>query len=58
MIIHTKINKNTMNETTKAKKAAYQKKQEAQGKKVVNWIFGVLLVLAIIFAVYSVFIVS
>lgn len=31
-----------MNETTKAKKAAYQKKQEAQGKKVVNWIFGAI----------------
>ena len=40
------------------KKVAYQKKQEDNGKKVVNWIFGVLIVLAIAFVVYSVFIVS
>jgi uncharacterized Rmd1/YagE family protein len=47
-----------MNEKTKAKKAAYQKKQEEQGKKVVNWIFGVLIVLAIIFMVYTMVLVS
>ena len=40
------------------KKVAYQKKQEDNGKKVVNWIFGVLILLAIIFVIYSVFIVS
>jgi len=40
------------------KKLAYQKKQEDSGKKVVNWIFGVLILLAIAFVVYSVFIVS
>ena len=40
------------------KKVAYQKKQEDKGKKVVNWIFGVLIVLALAFGVYSVFIVS
>jgi len=40
------------------KKVAYQKKQEDNGKKVVNWIFGVLILLAIAFVVYSVFIVS
>ena len=31
------------------KKVAYQKKQEDNGKKVVNWIFGVLILLAIAF---------
>ncbi len=40
------------------KKVAYQKKVEDNGKKVVNWIFGVLILLAIAFVVYSVFIVS
>ena len=37
----------------KAKHAAYEKKQAAQGEKVIKWIFGVLIVLAIIFAIYS-----
>jgi len=37
---------------------AYQKKQEQGGKKVLEWIFGVLVVLAILFVVYSIFIVS
>ena len=40
------------------KKVAYQKKVEDKGKKVVNWIFGVLILLALAFVVYSVFIVS
>jgi hypothetical protein len=40
------------------KKVAYQKKQEQGGKKVLEWIFGVLVVLAILFVVYSIFIVS
>ena len=39
-------------------KEAYQKKQEDSGKKVLEWIFGVLVVLAIIFVIYSIFIVS
>ena len=30
------------------KKAAYQKKQEKGGKKVMEWIFGVLVLLAIV----------
>ncbi len=41
-----------------AKKVAYQKKQEEGGKKVVNWIFICLIFLAILFVVYSVYIVS
>ena len=40
------------------KKVSYQKKVEDNGKKVVNWIFGVLILLAIAFVAYSVFIVS
>ena len=39
-------------------KVAYQKTQEDSGKKVLEWIFGVLVVLAIIFVIYSIFIVS
>ncbi len=38
------------------KKVAYEKKQEDKGKKVMEWIFGVLVALAIaliIFYVYS-----
>jgi len=41
-----------------AKKVAYQKKQEEGGKKVVNWIFVCLILLALLFVVYSVYIVS
>ena len=37
----------------RAKHAAYEKKQAAQGEKVIKWIFGVLIVLAVCFAVYS-----
>ena len=40
------------------KKVAYEKKQEDKGKKVLEWIFGVLVVLAILFVIYSIFIVS
>lgn len=38
----------------KAKQVAYEKKQAEKGEKVIKWIFGILLLLAIIFAVYSV----
>lgn len=40
------------------KKVAYEKKQEEGGKKVMSWIFGVLIVLAILFVAYSIFIVA
>ena len=46
------------NSNSTAKKEAYQKKQEEGGKKVLEWIFGVLVVLAILFVVYSIWIVS
>jgi len=41
-----------------AKKEAFEKKQEEGGKKVLEWIFGVLVILAILFVVYSIWIVS
>ena len=37
----------------RAKHAAYEKKQAEKGVKVIKWIFGVLIVLAIIFAIYA-----
>ena len=37
------------------KKEAYQKKQEEGGKKVLEYIFGALLILAVLFVVYSIF---
>ena len=40
------------------KKEAYQKKQEEGGKKVLEYIFGALIILAIAFVIYSIFIVS
>lgn len=33
----------------RAKHAAYEKKQAAKGEKVIKWIFGVLIALAILF---------
>ena len=40
-----------MNKKVNAKKEAWQKKQEEKGKKVVGWIFGVLILLAIIYLI-------
>ena len=37
----------------RAKHAAYEKKQAAQGEKIIRWIFGILVALAILFAIYS-----
>ena len=37
----------------RAKHAAYEKKQAAQGEKIIQWIFGILVALAILFAIYS-----
>ncbi len=36
-----------------AKREAWQKKQEEQGKKVIMWIFGVLIILAICYMVWT-----
>ena len=37
----------------KAKHEAYEKKQAAKGEKVIKWIFGGLIVLAIIAMIYT-----
>ena len=63
LISHSSLKQCFMAQIAKASKAtkkreAYQKKQEDSGKKVLEWIFGVLVVLAIIFVIYSIFIVS
>lgn len=41
-----------------AKRAAYEKKQEKQGESIIKWIIGILIVLALAYAAYSVYIVS
>ena len=47
-----------MNKKVNAKRSAYQKKQEEQGKKVVKWIFGTLVVLAIIYFLWTLIMMS
>ena len=42
-----------MNKKVNARKEAWQKKQEEKGKKVVGWIFGVLILLAIIYLIWT-----
>ena len=37
----------------KAKHVAYEKKQAEKGEKVIKWIFGVLIALAVVFAIYA-----
>ncbi len=46
-----------MSDKSKARRAAYEKRQEEKGRKIVNWIFGILVFLAICFIAYSVTIV-
>ncbi len=41
-----------------AKKAAYAAKQEQEGRKVINWIFGILIALGVVYAIYSIIMVS
>ena len=40
-----------MNKKANVKREAYAKKQEEKGKKVVGWIFGGLIVLAVIYLI-------
>ena len=40
-------------ELRKSKHAAYEKKQAETGERIIKWIFFVLIVLAICFAIYS-----
>lgn len=42
-----------MNDKSKVRRAAYEKRQEEKGRKIVNWIFAILVILAVIFIVYS-----
>ena len=46
-----------MSKKGQARRAAYEARQEKEGKKVVNWIFAVLIILAICFIVYPMIIV-
>ena len=38
-----------------AKQKAYAAKEEQKGKNVVNWIFGVLILLGVLYLVYSIY---
>ena len=42
-----------MSEKGKARRAAYEERQERKAKKIVNWIFVVLVLLAICFIAYT-----
>ncbi len=42
-----------MSKKSNAKRDAYAKKQEEQGKKIVSWIFGGLIVLAVIYLIWA-----
>ena len=42
-----------MSKKMNSKRAAYQKKQEEQGKRVVRWIAGILLLLAVAYFVWT-----
>lgn len=42
-----------MSKKLNAKRAAYQKKQEEQGKRVIRWIAGILLLLAVLYFVWT-----
>lgn len=43
-----------MNDKGKARRAAYEARQEKNGKKVVNWIFAILVLLAVCYMVYTI----
>lgn len=38
-----------------AKQKAYAEKQEKEGRNVVNWIFGILILLAVAFCAYTIY---
>ena len=42
-----------MSKKLNAKRFAWQKKEEEKGRKVVNWIFGVLILLAVLYLVWT-----
>ena len=41
-----------------AKREAYAAKQEQEGRNVINWIFGILIAFGVIYAIYSIVMVS
>lgn len=41
-----------------AKQKAYEQKQEKQGRKVVGWIFGLLIALAVFYVIFTISLVS
>ena len=41
-----------------AKREAYAAKQEQEGRNVINWIFAILIALGVIYAIYSIVMVS
>ena len=41
-----------------AKREAYAAKQEQEGRNVINWIFGILIALGVIYAIYSIVMMS
>ena len=43
---------------TNPKRVAYEKKQQEKGEKVIKWIIGVLIALAVFYAAYSIWLVS
>lgn len=47
-----------MNKKVNAKREAWQKKQEEKGKKIVMWIFGGLILLAIIYFIWMTMMIS
>lgn len=40
------------------KRVAYEKKQQEKGEQVIKWIIGVLIVFAVFYAAYSIWLVS
>jgi hypothetical protein len=43
---------------TNPKRVAYEKKQQEKGEKVIKWIIGVLIALAVCYAGYSIWLVA
>jgi hypothetical protein len=41
------------NKKVNAKREAYAKKEEEKGKKVVGWIFGGLIILAVVYLIWT-----
>ena len=42
------------NKNNNAKRKAYAEKKEQEGRKVINWIFGILVALGAAYAIYTI----